>query len=190
MMAFGTSGRAPRCSLEASPGRILIGRQRAYTAEIEAGLKCWAKLRPKSVLPKRATLTHVAFVATVAAFAAAAAVQEPANAQNQPQKGGPPTRLFLEPALPFPFWLMPEPKLLPPTHVYPRHNAGIPLQRDVPQGPYAVEGIGLGDNLLNSHIYGSLRCSPSELFRDAFWCQRSAIPSFFRGPKCNWRLAF
>ena len=27
-------------------------------------------------------------------------------------------------------------------------------------------------------------------FANASLCNASAIPSFFRGPKCNWRLAF
>jgi predicted aspartyl protease len=41
------------------------------------------------------------------------------------------------------------------------------------RGPYPIEGVGLGDILTQKPLYASLKCSPSEVFRAATWCERS-----------------
>ena len=49
-------------------------------------------------------------------------------------------------------------------------NAG---RHSLPQRPYPIAGVGLGDILDDKEVYPSLACSQSEVFRSARWCQRS-----------------
>lgn len=75
------------------------------------------------------------------------------------------------PFFPFP-WFMSQPQFRQPLlrQVAPPRYQRLAVR---PQGPYAIEGVGLGDVLDDKTVYPSLNCSPSEVFRDATWCQRS-----------------
>ncbi|HEY1886798.1 MAG TPA: hypothetical protein VGG86_12230 [Roseiarcus sp.] len=76
--------------------------------------------------------------------------------------------------MPFPwFAIMPGVRIPPPAAAYPRPVHNVPpvtSTSNATQGPYPIEGVGLGDILPKSKIFSSLKCLSSDTFQYSKWC--------------------